>query len=165
MCCASMLFGCAAGATLGVGPTLDTDGNAGFELRLSGAFGGGPPGLYQLAEAHVAGGQGRSEGAAMLSGGVETGIALIERDDWGARASVGYSHRAFYLDEGDKAWDGLAFRVGLTRGVFNSVCKRWDGCVRWVAGLDLRGEVLFGPSLLGYFSLPLTLGVVAGWLP
>jgi len=152
-------LGCGRFVRIGVGPNVDTFGNAGFDVKLSVALGMATDNDGGFVEGTLGGGL-ADEGKPLLVGG--TGLSGLYRGKYfGIQAGGVFSNRLLYGDDDTLKLYGLggyAMPFGVlwrdtVRGSF------FKGRHVLMLGLPLQGEHLWGPGDTdrGVFSFPVAL--------
>lgn len=161
-----LTMGCGVSAFLSVGPTVDTHGNPGLDVTISGGFGVGSPKGAVLLGGFVGGGLADVGADGMFYGGVDVSLEYHTDDDLGMRASLGYASRQIYKRAGDRIWHGAGLRTDFLYTFVNQCGGTFEGyqvtshsCTTVNVGLGTRMEIQAGPDLRGWFTFPVSLGV------
>ncbi len=148
--CALCLSGCVTSAHLSIGPSVDSSGNPGFDVILSGGIGLGTEDHGVLLDGYIGGGLGGEGADGVLMGGVELSAEVGgESGAVGGRVALGYANRRLFRAGGQQVLNGLGLRGGLTYAFE----KRYN------IGFGARMELLWGDELRAWASFPVSLGL------
>ena len=157
--------GCAVQLRLSVGPSVDTLGGLGFDMKVSGGLGPGTKDSGTTLHANIGGGVMDNGRTATLLGGIELSHMQVFDYRIGVRGGLLYASRRLFLGPDNFGLNGLGLNLAVL-GMVNGDYKKKDFVSSFIRtlsttgtliGAELQFEYLWGNELdRGVFSLPFT---------